>query len=66
MSGRRPKRETDPNAQPVLQFRYCATKCFEPHCKECGYFWGPGHERVEMRGKRVSWPKEAGYGGIAT
>ena len=40
MSGRRQKRETDPNAQPVLQFRYCATKCCAPHCKECGYFLG--------------------------
>ncbi len=43
---RKAKREAaDPDAPPWVVFRY------GPRGEALGYFWGPGYEKEEMRGK---------------
>jgi len=38
--------------KPYLVFNYCKDKCLKTECKECGYFWGPGHP---FPGTRPYW-----------
>ena len=45
------KKSSDPDAPPWLVFRLCKARCFEAACKECGYVWGPGFDKEEMRGQ---------------
>lgn len=42
---RKPKRERDPDEPPWVVFKY------GPGGEPLGYFWGPGYEKEEMRGK---------------
>jgi hypothetical protein len=60
----RGRKQTDPDAKPILVFRPCKPFCTR-ECVEHGYFWGLGHEKEAWRGKRASWPKENGYSGTA-
>ena len=47
MAKRPDKTKSKGDEGPVyLEFRYCVAKCFAPACRQCGYFWGPGHERA--------------------
>jgi len=55
----RKKREVDPDAKPYLIFRYCKEQCFA--CPQCGYFWGPGHDK--WQGLPATWPASNGFGG---
>lgn len=38
------KHDNDDNKPVWVEFRLCKTKCLA--CKQCGYFFGPGHERA--------------------
>lgn len=38
--------------KPYLVFRYCKKQCFA--CNECGYFWGPGHDKLDGQPVRFS------------
>lgn len=41
---RKPNAPPEEADKPVwASFRYCKDKCLEPSCKQCGWFWGPGH-----------------------
>lgn len=45
------KKSSDPDALPWAVFRLCKTRCLEAACKECGWSWGPGYDKEEMRCK---------------
>ncbi len=45
----KPKKEIDPNAPPWVVFRY------GPRGEPLGYFWGPGYDKEELRGKPAAF-----------
>lgn len=49
MSKHRSSDKTKDEGPVYLEFRYCKDRCCAPDCRQCGYFWGPGHERAGQR-----------------
>lgn len=47
------KPEDDSEKKPWLQYKNCKSKCNLPECKQCGYFWGDGHDKHP--GQPTNW-----------
>lgn len=54
------KREVDPDAKPHIVWQTCAAHCFD--CPQCGYFWGPEHEK--WPGQPATWDTPGNQGGV--